>query len=151
MEATDADPSPSDAAGGVVVCDAGPLIHLDELGCLDLLADFDRVLVPPAVWEEVEHHRPSALAANVAPLTMMQPTRPPSERVEALCRTLTLHRGEAEAIRLAMEVKLLFFFTDDAAPPLPPASPPSLSPSPPTAPWASSSDPSDAATAPALR
>jgi hypothetical protein len=23
-----------------VVCDAGPLIHLDELSCLDLLADF---------------------------------------------------------------------------------------------------------------
>lgn len=26
-----------------VVCDAGPLIHLDEAGCLDLLADFAEV------------------------------------------------------------------------------------------------------------
>ena len=26
-----------------VVCDAGPLIHLDELGCLDLLTDFQTV------------------------------------------------------------------------------------------------------------
>jgi hypothetical protein len=23
----------------IVVCDAGPLIHLDEVGCLDLLAE----------------------------------------------------------------------------------------------------------------
>jgi len=27
-----------------VVCDAGPAIHLDELGCLDLLIDFQEVL-----------------------------------------------------------------------------------------------------------
>ena len=35
------------------VCDAGPLIHLDELDSLDLLADF-RVWVPNAAWQEVE-------------------------------------------------------------------------------------------------
>jgi hypothetical protein len=29
-----------------VVCDADPLIHLDGLGCLDLLCDFPLVLVP---------------------------------------------------------------------------------------------------------
>ena len=34
----------------VVVCDAGPLIHLDELGCLNLLADFREVLVCEAGW-----------------------------------------------------------------------------------------------------
>lgn len=45
----------------VVVCDAGPLIHLDELDCLDLLGDFPEVLVPEAVWREVLKHRPSAL------------------------------------------------------------------------------------------
>jgi hypothetical protein len=32
-----------------LVCDAGPLIHLEELGCLDLLRDFAAVLVPDAV------------------------------------------------------------------------------------------------------
>jgi len=29
-----------------VVCDAGPLIHLHELDCLELVADFQTVLVP---------------------------------------------------------------------------------------------------------
>ena len=34
MEQTENTPRP------LVVCDAGPLIHLDEIGCLDLLTDF---------------------------------------------------------------------------------------------------------------
>jgi hypothetical protein len=33
----------------LVVLDAGPLIHLDELGALDLLADFGRCRIPPTV------------------------------------------------------------------------------------------------------
>ena len=36
----------------VAVCDAGPLIHLDELASLDLLAEFT-IWVPDAVWAEV--------------------------------------------------------------------------------------------------
>lgn len=47
--------------GTLVIADAGPLIHLDELGCLDLLRDFARVWVPDAVWQEVEAHRPGVL------------------------------------------------------------------------------------------
>jgi hypothetical protein len=43
----------------------GPLIHLDELGCLDLLEGFGRVLVPRRVWEEVGRHRSGLPAANV--------------------------------------------------------------------------------------
>jgi hypothetical protein len=43
-----------------MVCDTGPIIHLDELSSLDLLADFT-VLVPDIVWQEVTRHRPTAL------------------------------------------------------------------------------------------
>jgi len=45
----------------VVIADAGPVIHLDELGCIDLLADFGRVIIPHAVWLEVQRHRPLAV------------------------------------------------------------------------------------------
>lgn len=45
----------------VVVADAGPLIHLDELESLWLLTDFAEVHVPVAVWEEVSRHCPAAL------------------------------------------------------------------------------------------
>jgi hypothetical protein len=40
------------------VLDAGPLIHLAELDALDVLCDFSSLLVPEAVWFEVEHHAP---------------------------------------------------------------------------------------------
>lgn len=40
----------------VVIADAGPVIHLDELGCLYLLADFGRVIIPEMVWMEVHRH-----------------------------------------------------------------------------------------------
>ncbi len=51
----------TEAARRIVVADAGPLIHLDELNSLDLL-DFSEVLVPDAVWTEVARHHPVALA-----------------------------------------------------------------------------------------
>jgi len=44
----------------IVVADTGPIIHLDELECLDLLADFNKIFVPDAVWREVLRHRPQA-------------------------------------------------------------------------------------------
>ena len=44
-----------------VVCDAGPFIHLDELNCIDLLADFGEIIVPLVVEKEISEHRPSAL------------------------------------------------------------------------------------------
>ena len=40
----------------IVVCDAGPIIHLDEVACIELLSDFPEVLVPVAVWDEVAKH-----------------------------------------------------------------------------------------------
>ena len=30
----------------LVICDAGPVIHLDELGCLSLLRDFVEIQIP---------------------------------------------------------------------------------------------------------
>jgi hypothetical protein len=29
-----------------IVCDTGPIIYLDEIGCLDLLCDFREILLP---------------------------------------------------------------------------------------------------------
>ncbi|MDO8415979.1 MAG: hypothetical protein Q7S87_07175 [Agitococcus sp.] len=98
----------------VVVADAGPLIHLDELGCLDILADYTELLVPDAVWQEVLHHRPQALQhprvnfkrqnANVISL-----------QVEALTPLYTLHKGEREALMLCVQFEQSLLLTDDTA------------------------------------
>ena len=48
-----------------IVCDAGPLIHLDELNCLDLLSDFKKIFIPDTVLQEVKLHRPQILRNNL--------------------------------------------------------------------------------------
>jgi predicted nucleic acid-binding protein len=103
-------------AAGVVICDAGPLIHLDELECLELLADFSEVLVPDAVWREVMRHRPSALGGVVPSLLRMSPLREfLSAELRSLTETMSLHRGEQEALALAVKRAGALLITDDTA------------------------------------
>jgi len=74
----------------LVVADAGPLIHLDELASLDILADFGTVMVPDTVWREVERHRPNALIV-AAGFLQRQTVSEPSLLVHALVPLYTLH------------------------------------------------------------
>lgn len=99
----------------LVVCDAGPLIHLEELKSLDLLADFPEVLVPDGVWREVERHRPTALLHPALKLRRISPQLPEPPELEALAQVLSLHTGEWEALRVAMEHRPGLLLTDDTA------------------------------------
>lgn len=104
-----------DAQATLVVCDAGPLIHLDQLDCLDLLADFSQVVVPDVVWREVEHHRPTALDQKTIHLERLKPRKEPSAELISLHRLLSLHAGEVQALQLAQEVGADLLLTDDTA------------------------------------
>lgn len=99
----------------LVVCDAGPLIHLDELETLDLLGDFQSVLVPDAVWTEVEAHRPGLFDRMAGALVRLGPRHPPSASLVALARLMPLHAGEAQALRVAEEQGADLLLTDDTA------------------------------------
>ncbi len=99
----------------VVVCDAGPLIHLDELGCLALLADFARVLLPASVREEVLQHRPQALTGAQVTLERSTAPTPPAADLAGLARLFALHRAELDALHLAREVQADLYLTDDTA------------------------------------
>lgn len=105
---------PTDAAP-LVVCDAGPLIHLDELGCIDLLADFPAVLISPAVWREVMRHRPEALRDPGGWIHQVAPHEEEPVVLTSLARVLSLHEGEREALRLALEHCPAMLLTDDTA------------------------------------
>jgi predicted nucleic acid-binding protein len=106
----------TDPAVLAVVSDAGPLIHLDELDCIDLLADFAPVLVPEAVWREVHLHRPSALAHPGVDLVRVSPlSSPEGAALKAPARLLVLHVGELEALQIALEHGRCLFLTDDTA------------------------------------
>lgn len=98
----------------VVVCDAGPLIHLDELDCLELLADFHEILVADAVWQEVAQHRPPALQVSSLALRRLS-RRTPGPTLKALAEIFTLHRGELEALDIARSTENSLLLTDDIA------------------------------------
>ncbi|HEX6899204.1 MAG TPA: DNA-binding protein [Thermoanaerobaculia bacterium] len=98
-----------------VVCDAGPLIHLDELSSLDLLGDFRSVLIPDQVWEEVVRHRPEALKG-----TGFKPQRCSIEtsadsRFQSVVKTFSLDAGEQAALSLMESYPGAVLLTDDAA------------------------------------
>ena len=99
----------------VVVCDAGPLIHLDELDSLWLLNDFPEVLVPRAVWNEVLHHRPQALAHDDVMLNCFTSTMALSPELRAVSRLFPLHEGETQALSLAKSRHVDLLLTDDTA------------------------------------
>lgn len=98
----------------VVIADAGPIIHLDELGCLELLADFGEVIIPETVWLEVEKHRPSALSA-AGDWLVKQALINHSTVVNALTPLYSLHAGEQEALHLCAEFGKCLLLTDDTA------------------------------------
>jgi len=98
-----------------VVCDAGPLIHLDELDCLSLLDDFDAILLPAQVWKEVERHRPGALAKADVSLQKVDVVLSSQPAFQALVSSLSLDLGEQAALSLMQENPESILLTDDAA------------------------------------
>lgn len=97
----------------LVVADAGPLIHLDELECLWLLGLFSEVQIPDAVWHEVIHHRPQALLSSG--VNFVRCALSPSQRIEALSTLYTLHVGEYEALCRCLDSADALLLTDDTA------------------------------------
>lgn len=98
----------------LVVADAGPLIHLDELAALDVLSDYTAVWLPDAVWHEVIHHRPEALQ-NTCVNLVRQDSPSPSAQVVAITSLYTLHHGEREALTLCVNHSINTLLTDDTA------------------------------------
>lgn len=97
-----------------VVLDAGPLIHLDELKCLDLLADFPSALVPDEVWNEVRRHRPQAL--DNPPFKLERRTVPPAPpNLATLFKAFSLGAGEQSALVCLNATFDAILLTDDAA------------------------------------
>ena len=97
----------------VIICDAGPLIHLSEANCLDLLRPAGNVFLPHRVAIEV---RSSVPIAEQWPEWLQVVELHPHERKEAEMWQAAggLHAGEAEALVLARRKKSDWFLTDDA-------------------------------------
>ena len=99
----------------VAVLDAGPLIHLDELGGLNLLNDFKELLVPQAVLDEALRHRPNLEMAGLTNLEIIFESPPLPIDLLKLADELALHAGERAALAVLKARGGQFFLSDDAA------------------------------------
>lgn len=85
-----------------IVGDSSPLISLAIIGQLDLLPKlYRRVLIPPAVWNEVTVQGVGLPGAQaVSELTWLEILEPTPAILQSLA--ILVDRGEAEAIALAL-------------------------------------------------
>ena len=98
-----------------VICDAGPVIHLHELDCLDFLSDFAQVILPERVRQEIERYQRSALRDSRISFMIMDRRTHFEEGLLTVCRTFMLDAGETEALALMKENPNVIFLTDDAS------------------------------------
>lgn len=98
------------------VVDAGPLIHLHEVGALDLLAVLDRLHVPDAVWHEAfeRHHVPEA-AVHRQSMVIRHDVAADLPRFAARPELAALHRGELECLLVCTAGGPSTLLTDDLA------------------------------------
>ena len=93
----------------VCVLDAGPLIHLDQLGTLQLLADMGMIFCPKIVLDEAEKHRPG-IGFRLDFIYLVEASNP---RPIGLKSVAELHAGELAALAWAEEYGADIFLSDD--------------------------------------
>lgn len=96
----------------LAVSDTGPLLHLEEANCLDVLSAVGDIHAPLRVMIElVDHmstwHTPDWLAVDTLDATN-------AGDAAAWLQAGLLHAGEAEAIALARQINAKWLLTDDA-------------------------------------
>ncbi len=99
------------------VVDAGPLIHLAEIGCIRLLRAFGTLWVPHAVWLETAEHNCLSRNDLSEETNILEYSAPQSEVAQFVRENnLTeLHAGERECLYLCRQKGIITFLTDDLA------------------------------------
>jgi len=98
-----------------IVCDTGPLLHLKEIGMLDLLEKAGKVIIPKAIHVELLQIDPSWMEEKPSWISVGELPSGGDSKVNRLFTSGLLDMGEAEAILLAQHLKADWFLTDDAS------------------------------------
>jgi len=98
-----------------VVCDSGPIIHLDELNCLHWLADFKEILIPDTIQKEIYRYRRLDFGKLRIPFVVLPGAIPSNDLLLTLCKIFLLDAGEIEALALMEKNPEAIFLTDDAS------------------------------------
>jgi len=99
------------------VVDAGPIIHLKEIGCLSYLQLFPTLHIPDAVWSETVGHG-RVLKEELTRLDNIQHHTLNNSDVERFIKDNgceDLDAGERECLYLCREIRVPLILTDDLA------------------------------------
>lgn len=100
----------------VVVTDTGPLLHLFQVGSIDLIANLGEIQMTPQVWSELQRHAPSLCQAGIPPwLRLIKPSANANRQAVKWLQAELLHAGEAQALAYAQEIRADLFLSDDTA------------------------------------
>jgi predicted nucleic acid-binding protein len=98
-----------------IVCDTGPLLHLDEAKCLGILQHAGDLHIPPTVDTELCRQDPGWPAKKKSWIHVTPLGPPHCTAAEAWHKAGLLHSGEAEAMELARQLRADWFLTDDSS------------------------------------
>ena len=88
----------------IVVCDAGPVLHLSEAGAFGLLEKAGEVFIPTAVDREVVRHLPDWPARRPGWVRVQSPPDPSAGQLIQWAAQIDIGPGEMEAIVLAQSL-----------------------------------------------
>lgn len=99
------------------VADAGPPIHLTEIGSLSALRVFSRVHVPEAVWNEItgQEHIDTSLLKVLDNLQQHSPDQSEIDEFVRAHKLDSLHKGEQASLYLCRALQIPLLLTDDLA------------------------------------
>lgn len=101
--------------GLAAVADAGPLIHLSEIGGLDLLVQFEPLYIPDIVWEEARRHAREGIGSFEGHFILQTVSQEAEESFGRSHSLDGLQRGERAALYLCSSSKIGVVLTDDLA------------------------------------
>ncbi|RJP53580.1 MAG: hypothetical protein C4586_01150 [Anaerolineaceae bacterium] len=96
----------------MIVCDTGPLLHLNEAGAIHLLALAGEVLIPTLVVVEFEANAQGWRPPQWVKVVGLD--KPAQQKAERRVKADEIDAGEAEAIELALQEHADWLLTDDA-------------------------------------
>ncbi len=99
------------------VSDAGPLIHLNECGCLQLLKIFSHIHIPRAIWSETvgEGRIPREALNSLGNSRRHDPSSGDVQSFVKANKLEELHIGEQECLYVCRKTGISLLLTDDLA------------------------------------
>lgn len=98
-----------------VVCDTGPILHLQEAGALDILQRVGQIFIPSAVLTELVRWLPEWRGASPEWLSCVDLLPSANTEADSWVESGLLDPGESAALALARHLKADWFLTDDTA------------------------------------